>query len=216
PVNYRLAAKEAQYILEDAGTRLLLVDEEFAEIAAFDMPKIEFDAASQANSSILADPDPSAEIPAQEPVTQDDLLRLMYTSGTTSRPKGVMHTYGNLYWKSIDHVIVLGLTNRERLLVVGPLYHVGAFDLPGIAVLWVGGTLCIHREFDPEAVLASIDEHRLTCGWMAPVMLSRVLSVPEPQRYDLSSFKWCIAGGEKTPESRIRDFTRVFTAGRFI
>lgn len=214
PINYRLAAAEANYILGDAQAKLLLVDEEFTSIAALDVPKIVVDAPAQADSRRLEAA--GASIPPHEPVGHDDMLRLMYTSGTTSRPKGVIHTYGNLYWKSIDHVIVLGLTQREKLLVVGPLYHVGAFDLPGIAVLWVGGTLYVHREFDPEAVLASIERWKLTCGWMAPVMLNRVLAVPEPQRFDLSSFKWCIAGGEKTPESRIRDFTRVFTAGRFI
>ncbi|MDF8362274.1 AMP-binding protein [Achromobacter anxifer] len=214
PINYRLAAPEAGYILADARAKLLFVDEEFKEVAALEMPKIVLDAAAQADSRRLGKP--GLAVPEQAAAAEDDLVRLMYTSGTTSRPKGVMHTYGNIHWKSIDHVIALGLTHRERLLVVGPLYHVGAFDLPGIAVLWVGGTLCVHREFDPEAVLASIERHRLTCGWMAPVMLSRVLAVQNPERYALDTFGWCIAGGEKTPESRIRDFTRVFTRGRFI
>src|SRR5215468_10775103 len=79
-----------------------------------------------------------------------DLMRLMYTSGTTDRPKGVMLTYENIYWKSADQTIALGLTADTRLLVVGPLYHVGALDLPGIAVLWHGGLLSVHRNFDPE------------------------------------------------------------------
>ena len=63
-----------------------------------------------------------------------DLMRLMYTSGTTDRPKGVMLTYENIYWKSADQTLALGLNADTRLLVVGPLYHVGALDLPGIAV----------------------------------------------------------------------------------
>ncbi|MDM9558452.1 AMP-binding protein [Bordetella petrii] len=214
PVNYRLAAPEARYILGDAGAKLLFVDEEFTDIVAVDVPKIVVDAAAQECAASLGKPGLDAPEPAA--VGEADLVRLMYTSGTTSRPKGVMHSYGNLYWKSVDHVIALGLTQREKLLVVGPLYHVGAFDLPGIAVLWVGGTLCVQREFEPQAVLAAIERHRLTCGWMAPVMLNRVLAVPDPGRFDLSTFGWCIAGGEKTPESRIRDFTRVFTRGRFI
>src|SRR5438876_765717 len=67
----------------------------------------------------------------------DDLFRLMYTSGTTDRPKGVMHSYANFYWKCADHVVALGLGTADRLLIAGPLYHVGAFDLPGMAVLWV-------------------------------------------------------------------------------
>ena len=70
------------------------------------------------------------------PSRPDDLFRLMYTSGTTDRPKGVMHSYSNLYWKNADHVVALGLSAADKLLVTGPLYHVGAFDLPGVAVLW--------------------------------------------------------------------------------
>lgn len=214
PVNYRLAAPEARYILDDSGAKLLFVDEEFTDIVALQVPKVVVDAPAQEDSRRLGAP--GLEMPEPASVAEGDLVRLMYTSGTTSRPKGVMHSYGNIYWKSVDHIIGLGLTRQEKLLVVGPLYHVGAFDLPGIAVLWVGGALCVHREFDPEAVLASIERHRLTCGWMAPVMLSRILAVPDAGRFDLDSFAWCIAGGEKTPESRIRDFTRVFTRGRFI
>ncbi len=214
PVNYRLAAPEADYILGDAQAKLLFVDEEFTSIRELDIPKLVLDAQAQADSRYLGRSD--LAIPELNAATESDLVRLMYTSGTTSRPKGVMHSYGNIYWKSIDHVIALSLTREERLLVVGPLYHVGAFDLPGIAVLWVGGALCIHREFDPEATLASIERYKLTSGWMAPVMLSRTLAIENPERFDLNTFRWCIAGGEKTPESRIRDFTRVFTAGRFI
>ncbi len=140
----------------------------------------------------------------------------MYTSGTTDRPKGVMHSYANVYWKNMDHVVALGLSAADRLLVVGPLYHVGAFDLPGIAVLWVGGTLCILRDFDADDALATIARERLTCAWMAPVMLGHVLTHGARARHDVTSLKWCIGGAEKTPEQRIRDFTAVFPNGRYI
>ena len=100
----------------------------------------------------------------------------MYTSGTTDRPKGVMHSYANFYWKCADHVVALGLSAEDRLLVTGPLYHVGAFDLPGMAVLWVGGMLYIHRDFDPRARSPSIESEKLTGAWLAPVMLTRSCS----------------------------------------
>jgi acyl-CoA synthetase (AMP-forming)/AMP-acid ligase II len=146
----------------------------------------------------------------------DDLFRLMYTSGTTDRPKGVMHTYANFYWKCADHVLSLGLGHENRLLVTGPLYHVGAFDLPGIAVLWVGGMLYVHRDFDPAQVLASIEKEKLTGAWLAPVMLSALLTFPERQHYDVKSLAWVIGGGERTPEARIRAFSGYFTGGRYI
>ena len=215
PINYRLSPVEAQFILEDSRSKLLFVDAEFEAVSVLPFDRIVLDSTAQADSRMLSGV--SEAKPARRLVTHpDDLARLMYTSGTTSHPKGVMHTYSNIHWKSVDHIIALDLSTQDILLVVGPLYHVGAFDLPGIATLEVGGTMCLIREFDPLAVLSAIQKYRITCGWMAPVMLSRVLATPNASEFDLSSFRWCIAGGEKTPESRIRDFTRVFTHGRFI
>ncbi|MFG1374264.1 long-chain-fatty-acid--CoA ligase [Xanthobacter oligotrophicus] len=214
PINFRLAPAEVAYILEDAGAKVLFVDDEFAAVCELVTLKIVLDAAAQADSRVLHHA--VAAPPPQCPRVSGDLVRLMYTSGTTARPKGVMHSYENIYWKSIDHIIALGLTADDRLLVVGPLYHVGAFDFPGIAVLWLGGTFCVLRDFDAEATLAAIACHRLTGAWLAPVMLSRILAVEDTGRFDLTSLRWCVGGGERTPESRIRDFKRVFTAGRYI
>jgi acyl-CoA synthetase (AMP-forming)/AMP-acid ligase II len=163
--------------------------------------------------SLFAEAMPAAPMVVRKP---QDLFRLMYTSGTTDRPKGVVHTYENFYWKSMEHVIALELSAKDRLLAVGPLYHVGAFDLPGVAVWWVGGSIVLHRQFDEAAALAAIEAERITCAWFAPMMVGRMLALPDRGRYDLSSFRWCIAGGEKTPEGRIRDFTGLFVNGRFI
>jgi fatty-acyl-CoA synthase len=140
----------------------------------------------------------------------------MYTSGTTDRPKGVMHSYQNWYWKTLDHVVALGLGRDDRLLVVGPLYHVGAFDLPGLAVLTTGGTLIVLREFDPDAALAAIAAERVSGAWMAPVMLNRLLAHPDRGRHDLSSLRWMIGGGERTPEERIREFRSLFPSARYV
>ena len=143
-------------------------------------------------------------------------MRLMYTSGTTDRPKGVMLTYENMYWKSADQTLVLGLNADTRLLVVGPLYHVGALDLPGIAVLWHGGMLSIHRNFEPEQALAAIEAEKLNAAWFAPVMTTAILTCPTRDRYDVSSLRWAIGGGEKTPEVRIRAFSDYFKNARYI
>lgn len=214
PLNFRLAREEVHYILADADAKLLFVDDQFDDVGNLYDDTVLVDAIAQEDSRTLSDP--TWPTPEPCPRRTNQLFRLMYTSGTTARPKGVMHTYENFYWKSMDHVIALGLTSEDRLLSVGPLYHVGAFDLPGVALLWQGGTLCLHRDFDAEAALMSIDRHQLTCGWTAPVMLNQILAVENPERFDLSSFRWCIGGGEKTPESCIREFTRVFNAGRYI
>jgi len=213
PINYRLSADEVGYIVGNSGARILIADDELASIAAGGAPVVLLDEAAQASIGNLA---PDALPVPMQPVQPDDLMRLMYTSGTTDRPKGVMLTYGNLYWKSADQTLVLGLNADTRLLVVGPLYHVGALDLPGISVLWHGGMLSVQRNFEPEQALEAIEKDRLNAAWFAPVMTTAILTCPARQRYDVSSLKWAIGGGEKTPEGRIRAFAEFFTNARYI
>ncbi len=213
PVNYRLAAEEVAYITGHAGANIVFADEEFDPLVSGLENVVLVDAAAQSDATKLA----GDVAPAVARVTgANDLFRLMYTSGTTDRPKGVMHTYGNFYWKNADHVVALGLTASDRLLVTGPLYHVGAFDLPGMAVLWVGGAICIHRDFDPAAAIRSIEQERLTGAWFAPVMLSAILAHPDRDKHDVTSVKWVVGGGERTPEPRIRAFSGYFLNARYI
>lgn len=154
PINFRLSRDEVGYIAGNAGARLLIADEELAANAAGAKTLVLNEAAQQSATHLAGDA-PPAPMHHRAPA---DLMRLMYTSGTTDRPKGVMLTYDNFYWKSADQTIALGLSAETRLLVVGPLYHVGALDLPGIAVLWHGGFIRIERNFEPETALAAIAE----------------------------------------------------------
>src|SRR3984893_11378036 len=210
PINFRLAADEVEYIVGNADAKLLFADVEFATAVKNIPSAILLDEPAQIDTAIFATDAAPAPMHLRGP---DELFRLMYTSGTTDRPKGVMHTYANFYWKCMDHVIALALDGDARLLVTGPLYHVGAFDLPGMAVLWVGGMICLHRDFEPAAILGSIAAERLTGAWLAPVMLSSLLACDERTSYDLTSIRWIIGGGERTPEARIREFSGLFTTG---
>jgi fatty-acyl-CoA synthase len=213
PINFRLASDEIAYIVENSGARLLIADEEFRASAAGPAPIVLVDVTAQSNATRLG---PGAKPAEAHRRRASDLMRLMYTSGTTDRPKGVMLTYGNIHWKSVDHVLALGLSHDTRLLVAGPLYHVGALDLPGIAVLWQGGMLSILRDFDAAQCLAAIEADRLDGAWLAPVMTTSILTLPDRGRYDVSSLRWAIGGGEKTPEARIRAFSQYFTNARYI
>jgi fatty-acyl-CoA synthase len=213
PINFRLSGDEVGYIVGNSGARLLIADEELASVASGTAPVVLLDEAAQSSVTRLS---PDATPAAMQLVQPRDLMRLMYTSGTTDRPKGVMLTYENLYWKSADQTLVLGLNADTRLLIVGPLYHVGALDLPGIAVLWHGGLVSVHRTFDPEQALAAIQAEKLNAAWFAPVMTTALLTCPARDRYDVSSLKWAIGGGEKTPEARIRAFSGYFKVARYI
>src|SRR3954453_21944545 len=201
PINYRLSADEVGYIVGNSGAKILIADEELAAATAGGAPRVLLDERAQSGVTHLA---PNAAPAPMQPVQPRDLMRLMYTSGTTDRPKGVMLTYENIYWKSADQTLVLGLNADTRLLVVGPLYHVGALDLPGISVLWHGGLMSVHRNFEPEQALAAIQNEKLNAAWLAPVMTTALLTCPARERNDVASLQWAIGGGEKTPEARIR------------
>ncbi|WP_340109730.1 AMP-binding protein [Pikeienuella sp. HZG-20] len=215
PINFRLSGEEVAYIAGDAGVALILADEEFRPtLAGLETPVIHLDAAAQAEAARAL---PRAA-PATRPERREsgDLMRLMYTSGTTDRPKGVTHSYENFYFKNHDLIQALQLTAKDRLCVAGPLYHVGACDLPGLAVHQAGGALVVLRDFDPGAVVETIAAERITGIWLAPVMTSAILTLDRAALPDLTSLRWCVAGGERTPENRIRDFAATFPSARYI
>lgn len=215
PVNYRLGPQEVAYIASHGGVKLLFADAELVPSVPEGVAMVTVDGDAQNDSRLLL-PDAAPDEGAACAATPDTLYRLMYTSGTTDHPKGVMHTYGNAAWKCMDHIAALGLGRDDRLLVVGPLYHVGAHDLPGVALWVAGGALVLERDFDADRALALIEREQITGAWMAPVMLNRCLASPTRSAHGLDSLKWVIGGGERTPEERIREFSSVFPGARYI
>ncbi|MEV6510992.1 long-chain fatty acid--CoA ligase [Streptomyces sp. NPDC051642] len=220
PLNYRLSEEEWQYILGHAQAKVIVTEPEFVR-------------AVERSAGCLTDLEHRVLIgggePPEEPWTDyeellarhkgervepvdvglDDLQRLMYTSGTTSRPKGVRITYGNLQAKNLAHIVHFGLTAADTTLVSGPLYHVGGLDMPALGVLYAGGSVVLQRKFDPQGVLHAIERHRVTNVWLAPAMVNAVLEVPDREEYDTSSVRFILGGGEKTPEPVLR---RIMTA----
>jgi fatty-acyl-CoA synthase len=219
PLNFRLAGEEFQYILENAEAKVLITEPDLVPtISAIrgNLPHLEqgivlgphvtegwLDYEKILNRNRGARP-PHAE------VTLEDLHRLMYTSGTTARPKGVMLTYGNLYWKNIGHILSFGITHEDRTLVVGPLYHVGGMDLPATGTLYAGGSLVILRKFDPIAVLEAMDREKVTNLWLSPAMTIMLFNQRDFDKYDVSSVRFIIDGREKMPATLIKRFKEKF------
>jgi fatty-acyl-CoA synthase len=152
-------------------------------------------------------------------VTETDLHRLMYSSGTTAHPKGVPISYGNFYWKTVAHVAEFGISAADRTAMAGPMYHVGAFDLPGVGTWWVGGSLVILPRFDPAELLATAARERPTNVWLAPAMVIAVLNAieqsPELGELDTSSIRFITGGGEKMPVTLIERLLATFPNARF-
>jgi fatty-acyl-CoA synthase len=228
PLNVRLAEPELEYIIRHAGAAGIVAESGFAAPARAIGERLasrwtvvtvgeDGDQGGPSYESFLGAHHGATVAPV--PVGQSDLHRLMYSSGTTAYPKGVPVSYGNFYWKTVGHLAEFGLSAADRTAMAGPMYHVGAFDLPGIGTWWVGGSLVILPRFDVPDLLAMIDREQPTNIWLAPAMVNAVLTAldqsPELSRYDTSSIRFITGGGEKTPVTLIERLLAAFPGARF-
>ena len=230
PLNVRLAEPELEYIIRHAGATAIVTEHgSAAPVAAIGgrltspwtvvMADEGEDASADAvrYESFLGAHRGAAVPPAD--VGEADLHRLMYSSGTTAHPKGVPISYGNFYWKTMGHVAEFGLSAADRTAMAGPMYHVGAFDLPGIGTWWVGGSLVILPRFDPPDLLAAVERERPTNVWLAPAMVNAVLTAmarsPELANRSTASVRFITGGGEKMPVTLIERLLAAFPNARF-
>ncbi len=207
PMNFRLAGEELAYILNHADVKMLISEADFS--ATIDgikdkLPLIkEYIAVGKTvprgwkSYDDFFKKNPGIKVPDAE-VELDDLERLMYTSGTTAHPKGVMITYGNFHWKNLSHAVYFGVTPNDKTLMPAPLYHV-AYDISATTVLYIGGTVILTRRFDPIEFLKSLQKEKATLAVLVPVMINMLIQEPTFKKYDVSSLKTIIDGGEKIP-----------------
>jgi acyl-CoA synthetase (AMP-forming)/AMP-acid ligase II len=222
PINWRLAAPEVRFILEHSQARALVCDGALVALAneATDDLRSGLARLCTATERVdgwerLADLRAASPLPARAHVGGDDVHRLMYTSGTTGRPKGVMITHANLAWKNYAHIAELGFRDADVGLACGPLYHVGALDLVTTTMIAVGATTIVHRAFDAAAVVDEIERSRVTTVWAAPAMVRAILDLPRLDRRDLSSVRVLIAGGEKMPLPYVERLRRALPSAWF-
>jgi acyl-CoA synthetase (AMP-forming)/AMP-acid ligase II len=222
PINWRLAAPEVRYILDHARARALVCDDALLEPAA-DATKGLEDTLARA---VVAGPAPegwatltelraAAHQVARVEAAPDDVHRLMYTSGTTGHPKGVMLTHANLAWKNLAHITEFGFNGDDLGLACGPLYHVGALDLTTTTLVAAGATVVVHRTFDAAAVVDELERSRITTVWLAPAMVNAIMALPDIEARDLSSVRVVINGGEKMPIPLIERIQRAFPSAWF-
>jgi O-succinylbenzoate-CoA ligase len=212
PLNVRLSAAEWQYNLEHSQAAAIISEPEFQSKIDNIVPSLpnlatrvllgtESREPWLALEQLIAD-NKGIVLPAAA-VAENHLHRLVYTSGTTSRPKGVPLTHGNVHWKTLSHLVEFGITGEDVALVCGPLYHVGGLDIPALTVWYAGGSLVIMRKFDAVELVATIERERPTQMWLATAMLNMLLQLPDVAERDLSSLRLVIFGGERTPKAMI-------------
>jgi acyl-CoA synthetase (AMP-forming)/AMP-acid ligase II len=192
-INHRLSVPEILAIWADAQPCALFFESEFAQAAAALRAKFAdlrlmvcFDgaAADAEDHEVLLAGVSDAPPPAR--AHPDDIAYLIYTSGTTGRPKGVMFQHRAMWEAARTFALESGAPEPIKALIVMPLFHVGA-RIESLGFMFLGGTIVLHRAFDPQAVLETVQQERITAMHIAPVMVQRILDLPDRARFDVSS-----------------------------
>ena len=200
PLNYRLHDSELRYLLGHADVVGLASEPAYQEVASAlvsALPRVRHAIALEpmgdgwSSVADLVSEHAGERVPDAE--TRDsDLQRVLYTSGTTSRPKGARLTHGNVNANMNAQVVELGLTSDDRILNFAPLYHVGGLDIPGYATWYVGATMVLMRRFDASSVLEMIQRERITGMVMVATMLHLIRREKSNVAWDTSSVRWMI------------------------
>jgi fatty-acyl-CoA synthase len=212
PVNARLTAPEARYILAHSGATVVFHGRDQGDLAASLRDQV-----PEVRSWVAVEPGPAdSSLPYEQllaeadPLWRDELVSLsdpcliMYTSGTTGRPKGAVLTHGNMTWNAANQILGFDFTSDERTLALAPLFHIGGLNGTVNPTLLRGGCVVMMRRFEPEAALEVIEQQRVTSFFAVPTMLDAMARDPSFQARDLSALRSIGAAGAPVPLPTLR------------
>ncbi|HEX2143368.1 MAG TPA: AMP-binding protein, partial [Glycomyces sp.] len=203
PLNTRLALPERDYCLADSGSTVLVHSPRLGTASDAVRHSIAVgpgDRGSLDYEGLLAE---AATAPIDEAVTLEDAAMIMYTSGTTGRPKGALLTHGNLTWNALNVLVDVDLASEEVTLCVTPLFHTAGLNMTCLPTLLKGGTVVLEAAFDPGRVLEHIESHRVTYMFGVPVMFDAIARSDAWATADLSSLRTVFCGGAPVPPAVI-------------
>jgi fatty-acyl-CoA synthase len=137
-------------------------------------------------------------------VQDDDPLLLVYTSGTTGRPKGALLTHANCFWTNLSFDLATGVSGDDVVLQVLPQFHCGGWNVQALLAWWKGATVVLERSFDPARCLALIEEKRVTTMMGVPANYLFLAQDPAFESTDLSSLRRAVVGGAAMPEALLQ------------
>lgn len=211
PLNFRLTGPELSFIINDAGVHTLVVDADhrgLIDSVRSDLPVRAYLAVEGA----LTDGWRSFEemVGAHEPIELVEpgdpggVALIMYTSGTTGRPKGAMLTHGNLWWNNTNVLHMMDVLATDVSLVVAPLFHIGGLNVNTLVTWQKGGEVVLLRSFDPGACLEAIPRYGVSSMFGVPAMFLFMSQHPAFDTTDLTSLRMLICGGAPVPEPLIK------------
>ena len=204
PVNFRLAGPEIEYILKNAGAKALILGEAFVDTV--DPIRSNLAMISEKNYIVLGENIPDNAIGYEnllsgasdtEPfvaIEETEPYFIGYTSGTTGFPKGAVMPHRSIYNIVVSHLIGRGVMPDDKYLLIMPLFHSNSVWHSNL-LLFIGGAVSIYPSggFNPKEILEIIEQEKVTCTNMVPTMSNLVLSLPDKDKYDVSSMRWLVS-----------------------
>ena len=215
PLNYRAKDAELEYMINTAGAKVLLAGDRYLDLMARVSPKLKTAKVvawgeGKAGVPRLADLVKAAEVDEGEvEVDDEDVSVLMYTSGTTSLPKGVMLRFRDFAAYVTANVEMADGSERGVALVCVPFYHI-AGTTAMMTNLWTGRRMVVMPQFDPKSWLQLVAREKVTHAFVVPTMMKQLLDEPSFAKTDLSSLTNLAYGGAAMPIQTIRRAIEAF------
>jgi fatty-acyl-CoA synthase len=215
PLNWRLAAAELSFIISDSGAETLFFDPDFAAAAEslkgktalrrfISIGQKEIMGATVYEKALTSQRDEEPE--PDQTVGLDTPHIIMYTAGTTGRPKGAVLGQGASFWNAVNMSLCVDLTSKDRTLTVLPLFHVGGIGLYTLPTLYQGGTVVIQRTFDPKVAFRLIKAERIDVLFGVPAIFLFLIQDPDFKSGAMSRLRSVMSGGAPLPVSLIHQY----------
>ena len=215
PLNWRLSPPELAFNLSDSGADTLLFDAEFAEVVTQLQEQTTIKRMIVLGSAASLESDAYEELLARqsddEPTVDqtvglDTAHIIMYTAGTTGRPKGAVLSQGASFWNAINLTLDMNFNPDDRNLSVLPMFHIGGIGLLTLPVLYTGGAVVIQRTFDPAETLRLLKEEKITLFFGVAAVFLFLIQHSDFNAEAFENVRVVMSGGAPLPESLVRQY----------
>ncbi|MFE8699646.1 class I adenylate-forming enzyme family protein [Cytobacillus sp. FJAT-54145] len=222
PINFRLTAHEVNYILNDSDSLIIFADEDLSETvkkAAEGNDKLLLQVISgttkQPNQLLLSQFRSFNTVNPDVGVVEEDDCEILYTSGTTGLPKGVVFDHHRILHVGFGMIMTMKIAQDDHLLHIAPLFHSAQLNLFLVTGTFLGCQQVIRQDFHPVQTLKDIDQYKISLFFGVPTMYNFLLQVPNREQYDLTSIKRCGYGAAPMPVSLLQKSMDLFGTDQF-